>query len=89
MMKILLELDERQELFLVNVIVDAARLAWEASVDGDLDPCPIHGPQNAEFWNEELAAAEGVLAQLPGGAMALYRSVCAQKDEHEGADGAE
>jgi hypothetical protein len=74
-MKMVLELNADQETFVVIALMDAARMAWNASMHGQLDPepCEEHGEECNKFWNNELSTAVSVLEQFPSGVMACWR----------------
>ena len=88
MIRLILELDEDQETLLLGAMTKAATQAWHASVHTDLEP-GLHGSQPpdgedwATFWSKELAAAEGILAQLPCGALRWWREHLHDDDEGE------
>lgn len=71
-LKIQLELDEAQENFLVLAVMDAATTAWHNAVAGEVDG-ETHTEDCKTFWQEQLAAAEGVLGQFSAEVMSSWR----------------
>ena len=78
-MKLILDLDENQEQFLYVAIATAADAAWNASIDIDLS----HEEDHTGPWTLDLAAAEAILAQLPNGALRLWREHLHDNGEDE------
>jgi hypothetical protein len=75
MIRLILELTDEQELFLDFAVSEMATLAWEHSVRAELEPCERHPDGScAASAAEDVVAAEAILAQLPGGALARWRA---------------
>jgi hypothetical protein len=86
-MRLVLDLDEDQEEFLCFAVATAASAAWEASVAIDLEPCDHEDHEDCGVGaRRDLAAAEAVLAQLPGGALRRWREMLSETGDDDGGD---
>lgn len=88
-MKLILEMSDEQEEFVVNALTMAATTAWRAAMSADMDPepCPEHPDgECANFWRTELDSAEAVLAQFPSGVLKAWRESLAEVDDDEEGD---
>ena len=74
-MRIILDLDEDQEMLLVTAVMDAGTAAWEQVMHYEL--CVECGQEDhkkdLDYWQKRFAAAEGLLKQFPASAIHQFR----------------